>query len=289
MRSYKHYLLTKNFLVSVAAGFFGSICLGGMAKCAHFLSRRARNRTMRAMNGNGGAARTSARKRQQKAPSFSLQDLMKLFQHMSVILQILKGHDLGQLLSMFTDFVPVKSDGKQKEHKRKHKVKKGTGKSPSTGVGTKASDKPAPADPQPRSFADVAKSGQATAQTQPSKPVSKSHPAEFTPVWRLIQSDWNGEIHTYDSLASLLPEAQKDVSCVVQVFNEDELNDLRTLVEAGSDALTKVGVTAVLLASKQDIANDPKNLTQIPGLRGGKVVPRLAHLIQVGEDNGPKV
>ena len=244
---------------------------------------------MRAMNGNGGAARTSARKRQQKAPSFSLQDLMKLFQHLSVILQMLKGHDLGQLLSMFTDFVPVKLDGKQKEHKRKHKVKKGTGKSPSTGVGTKASDKPAPADPQPRSFADVAKSGQATAQTQPSKPVSKSHPAEFTPVWRLRQSDWNGEIHTYDSLASLLPEAQKDVSCVVQVFNEDELNDLRTLVEAGSDALTKVGVTAVLLGSKQDIANDPKNLTQIPGLRGGKVVPRLAHLIQVGEDNGPKV
>lgn len=241
------------------------------------------------MNGNGGAARTSARKRQEKAPSFSLQDLMKLFQHMSVILQMLKGHDLGQLLSMFTDFMPVNLDGKKKEHKRKHKVKKGTAKSPATGVGTKASDKPAPADSQSRSFADVAKAGQTTVQAQQSKPVPKSQPAEFTPVWRLRQSDWNGDIHTYDSLASLLPEAKKDVSCVVQVFNEDELNDLRTLVEAGSDSLTKVGVTAVLLASKQDIANGSKNLTQVPGLRGVKVVPRLAHLIQVGEGTGPKV
>ena len=87
----------------------------------------------------------------------------------------------------------------------------------------------------------------------------------------------------------MLPEAQKDVSCVVHVLDEDELTDLRTLVEAGSDSLTKVGVTAVLLASKQDIAHGSKNLTQVPGWRGGKVVPRLAHLIQVGEETGPQV
>ena len=186
----------KIFLASVAAGFFGSSCLGGIAKCVHFLSRRARNRTMRAINGNGGAARTSARKRQQKAPSFSLQDLMKLFQHMSVILQMLKGHDLGQLLSMFTDFVPMNLDSKQTERKRKRKLKKGTSKSTSTGGGAKTSDTPAPAVSQSRTFADVAKSGKTSVQTQASKPVPKSQPAEFTPVWCLRQSDWNGEIHT---------------------------------------------------------------------------------------------
>ena len=60
--SSEHYLLT---LVSVTAGCFH------IAKCAHSMSRKLRNRRMHALNGNAAGSRKSKRKRNQKGVSKS--------------------------------------------------------------------------------------------------------------------------------------------------------------------------------------------------------------------------
>lgn len=266
-------------LVVVARCSGDSLGLDCIAKSAHSVSRKQRNKAMHSLNGN--TARATARKRLQKKDALDLQSVMHLLQQLMTLLQLLKGQNVSSLFSLLSGFQTGEAEvnEKGKTAPKKKKAKKPAKQSVSN---TKVIQKePDPPKPQvPRTYAEVAKqSGKSVKSSQQEK-----EKESFQPFWNIRSSDWNGEILTFEQLASKLPSAKEELKSVTLVDSSEALSELKTLVEAGRDDLTKVGVTAVILASHKVPGLEDNKPTQVPGLIAGKLTPRLAHVLQLGDD-----
>lgn len=80
--------------------------------------------------------------------------------------------------------------------------------------------------------------------------VVAAKPTGFVPVWQLRSSDWNGQVITLEGMANEL-EKEGNVTATVQVDSEEQLGELRMLLEGDSESKSReLNVTAVLLAPR---------------------------------------
>ena len=284
----------------------GRVCV---AKCATkrclvcyawSISRLQKNKTQHCLNGNGGGgSRVTKRRREQKiGKSFdSLTGFSQIADLLMLVQQILQlcqncGFDLKALLQKVSDVGGrVAPTGKKKKKKKKaqdapnappppppattsspagrnngnpdiegsqkSKADKGNAKGKGKGK-TKGKDN----DSNPRTFADVVKT-----------------PADdFQQVWQLRSSDWDADLMTVEDVAEKIDS--EDVRGVVLV-SSDETDELQNLIQS---ELSKenFGLTTVRLATKEECSAPGHSLTQVPGFKQGKLVPRLAHVNHYG-------
>ena len=264
---------------------------------AWFVCRLQKNKIQHCLNGNGGGgSRVTKRRREQKTGKSleptgisQIADLLMLLQQ---ILQLCQscGFDLNALLqkvSGVSDRV-ANADKKKKKKKKAQKSsneslppattstpagrndgnpdtegpqKKKADKGNEKGKG-KGKSKGKDADSNSRSFADVV----------------KTPPADFQPVWQLRSSDWDADLMSVEDVAEKIES--EDVRAVVLVDLE-QVDELQNLVQS---ELSKenFGLTIVRLATKDECSAPGHSLTQVPGFKKGKLVPRLAHVTHLG-------
>ena len=290
--SSEHYLLT---LVPVTAGCFH------IAKCAHSMSRKLRNRRMHALNGNAAGSRKSERKRNQKGVSKFSDDLAGIYVKqlgdlLKLLLQLLNllgsgsggGNTLQQLLSLGMSAVQeshgtVSPKKKKKTQKPKNKQGGGGGAENSQGTQIKTTSNQRAGNPKNNAGTGEQQKAEALKAKQ-SKPtfaeVVASKPSGFVPVWQLRSSDWDGSVFSFEGFVDAL-EKEGDVRAVVQVDSDEQLGELRVLLEAESGKARQVHVTAVMLAPRDAKPMTGRELRVVPGKVSGKVQPRQAFLMPI--------
>ena len=96
----------------------------------------------------------------------------------------------------------------------------------------------------------------------------------FVPVCQLRSSDWNGKVITLEGMPNEL-EKEGNVTATVQVDSEEQLGELRMLLEGDSESKSReLNVTAVLLAPRDAKQIHGREFRVVPGKVGSKVQPR---------------
>ena len=220
------------------------------------ISSKVRNALVHALHGNGGGSRATTRKRKEKAKSatdlasFDLSQLMQLFQAISKLLELLQGRDGGNLLQQFlklgfpSDKKKDDKEGITKKKKKKHDGGGGKSLSKTTTKQVTLDKSKTPDKVQQSQGAPMVKRKPTFAEVVAAKPTG------FVPVWQLRSSDWNGQVITLEGMANEL-EKEGNVTATVQVDSEEQLGELRMLLEGDSESKSReLNVTAVLLAPR---------------------------------------
>ena len=225
---------------------------------------------MHALNGNAAGSRKSERKRNQKGVSKFSDDLAginvkQLGDLLKLLLQLLNllgsgsggGNTLQQLLSLGMSAVQeshgtVTPKKKKKTQKPKNKQGGGGGAENSQGTQIKTTSNQRAGNPKNNAGTGEQQKAEALKAKQ-SKPtfaeVVASKPSGFVPVWQLRSSDWDGSVFSFEGFVDAL-EKEGDVRAVVQVDSDEQLGELRVLLEAESGKARQVHVTAVMLAPR---------------------------------------
>ena len=270
------------------------------------VSSRTRNALQHILNGNGAGSRATARRRKQKqsnaqANGFNLQQVGEILKLLTQLCQLLGiGGGSGKLFQQLSTLMgqeigavdTSKNKGGNKPKKRKKERKTQEGDNGGAGLGHRnAALNSAPITNPTSTSAQLPNRKQDANKKQPTQ-ASKSFVevvrtnAPFKPVWCLRQSDWTGQVLTFDSFCSALDQPG-NVSATAQCESEEQLSELKVLTEGdATDQTRELHVSAVLLAPKEAKQIDGRQLRLIPGKIAGKVQPRQAYLIAL-KGNGP--
>eukprot|EP00435_Cladocopium_sp_Y103_P050110 s1517_g15.t1 len=310
-----------HYLPVVITGCLLSIAKGAAVCCGYvwFLPSADRNKLQHAITGNGpGGSRATARKRRQKQQThqsgINLDQVGELLQLLSQLVSILnKAGGGGNLLQTLLGLgIGTGNKPKDSSPKRKPKKKQGTG----GGTGGKQTTAPlstakhtlgvgggsntgrttgTPATAQHMTSTDSEHKTDGKTQQQPKTGKLNSGPktfadvvasnTDFQPVWILREADWTATVFTFDAFASALDKPDA-LSAVVHVDSEDQLSELKVMLDGEIEKTRMLNVTAVLLAPRGAKNVDGRQLRTVPGKRGGKVQPRSAYLINL-KGQGP--
>ena len=158
---------------------------------------------------------------------------MQLFQAISKLLELLQGRDGGNLLQQFLK-LSFPSDKKKDDKegitkKKKHDGGGGKSLSKTTTKQVTLDKSKTPDKVQQGQGAPMVKRNPTFAEVVAAKSTG------FVPVWQLRSSDWNGQVITLEGMTNEL-EKEGNVTATVQVDSEEQLGELRMLLEGNSEA-----------------------------------------------------